>query len=62
MEDLLEKSSLLKDFKAVKEGNVWCTKENVYQSSMALGTMISDFHAMLTGENTDEITYMYPLS
>lgn len=59
VEDLLEKSSLMKNFKAVKEGNVYCTTKNLYQSSMELGTMISDIHKMLTGE--EGLTYIYKL-
>lgn len=59
-EELLSKSTLLKNFKAVKDGNVFCTSKNLYQSSMELGTIISDIHKMLTGEN-DSFTYLYKL-
>lgn len=58
--ELLNKSSLLENFKAVQEGNVYCTTENLYQSSMELGTMIQDIHKMLSGEDSD-LTYLYPL-
>lgn len=63
VEGLLEKSGLLSDFKAVKEGNVWCTAENLYQKSMALGDFASDIHVMLTEENPDpaETKYLYRL-
>lgn len=63
VEELLEKSGLLSDFKAVKEGNVWCTAENLYQKSMALGDFASDIHVMLTEENPDpaETKYLYRL-
>lgn len=59
VEDLLEKSGLLEKFRAVQEGHVYCTTKNLYQSSMALGTIISDMHKMLTGK--DEMTYLYRL-
>lgn len=59
VEDLLAKSSLLEKFKAVEEGNVYCTTKNLYQSSMKLGTIISDMHKMLAGE--DNMTYLYQL-
>lgn len=59
IEDLLEKSSLLERFLAVQEGRVYCTTKNLYQSSMELGTIISDMHKMLTGE--DGMTYLYQL-
>lgn len=60
VEELMGKSSLLGNFKAVQEGNVFCTTKNLYQSSMELGTIISDIHKMLTGE-TDSLTYIYQL-
>lgn len=59
IEDLLEKSSLLERFQAVQQGKVYCTTKNLYQSSMELGTIISDMHKMLTGE--DDMTYLYRL-
>lgn len=59
-DDLLAKSSLFENFKAVKNGNVWCIGKNVYQDTMETGSIISDFHRMLT-EDTDELTYMYRL-
>lgn len=63
MSELLKKSSLLEDFKAVKEGNVWCTEKNLFQETTGLGTMIADIHDMLTqGEDgADKFTYMYRL-
>lgn len=60
MAELIDKSSLLENFRAVQEGNVYCTTKNLYQSSMELGTMIRDIHEMLDGEN-DELTYLYQL-
>lgn len=60
VDELLSNSALLKNFKAVQEGNVFCTSKNLYQSSMELGTIISDIHKMLTGEN-DGFTYIYKL-
>lgn len=57
--DLLAKSDLMKNFKAVQEGHVYCTTRNLYQSSMELGTIISDIHNMLTEEG--ELTYIYKL-
>ena len=63
MEQLLEKSNLLKDFKAVKNGNVWCTGKNLFQESTGLGVMIDDIHKMLNseGDSLTELTYMHRL-
>jgi iron complex transport system substrate-binding protein len=60
VEELTAKSALLANFKAVQEGNVFCTTKNIYQSSMELGTIISDIHKMLAGEE-DSLTYLYQL-
>ena len=35
IEDLISKNELLKDFKAVKENNVWCTNQNFFQDMMS---------------------------
>lgn len=53
IDELVEKNELLADFKAVKNGNVWCTQENLFQETMKLGTVISDFNAIFT-ETTNE--------
>ena len=42
LEDLLKKCSLLKDFKAVKNHQVWCTTEDMYQQSMSAGNLTGD--------------------
>lgn len=60
LEDLLKKCSLLKDFKAVKNHQVWCTTEDMYQQSMSTGNLIEDFHRMLTGDDK-ETRYLYRL-
>lgn len=64
MDELLGKSSLLKEFKAVKDGNVWCTGKNLFQETTGLGKMIEDIHTMLTAEDEglSELTYMHKLS
>ena len=60
---LLAKSSLLGDFKAVKDRNVWCTEQNLFQETLELGTMIEDIHTMLTSEDEtlDSLTFMHKL-
>lgn len=62
LDELLDKSPLLKDFKAVQDGNVWCTEKNLFQETTGLGVMIEDIHTMLTEtETSDELTYMHRL-
>lgn len=54
IDELTSKNELLKDFKAVQNGNVWCTKENLFQETMKLGTVISDFNSIFTGNTENE--------
>lgn len=49
--ELISKNSLLKNFKAVQNGNVWCTDKNLFQETTQLGLMISDIHRMLTEDD-----------
>ena len=57
IDELLAKSSLLSEFKAVKEGNVWCTDRNLYQDTTQAGEMIDAFQKIFSGEadNLDEL-------
>lgn len=62
IEQLLAKSQLLADFKAVKSGNVWCISKNFYQESLELGNMILDVHAILNGEEDSELHFLHKLT
>lgn len=63
VEELISKNSLLKDFKAVQNGNVWCTGKNLFQETTQLGLMISDIRRMLTESDggLTELNFMYRL-
>ena len=61
VEQLLDKCAVLEDFKAVKEGNVWCTTNDMYQQSMSIGYLIQDMHAMLNGASETEMEYLFHL-
>ena len=58
--DLLRKNSLISDFKAVKNGEVWATDQNMYQQMMQTGRIIADFNAAITGSGADT-TYVHKL-
>ena len=62
IDELLTKSPLLADFKAVQTGNVWCITKNFYQESLALGDMILDVHAILNDENADGLRFLHKLT
>lgn len=64
MEELLEKSPLLSQFRAVQTGNVWCTQKNMYQETTQLGLMIQSFRRVFSGEaeGLNELPFLYRLS
>lgn len=63
MDQLEAMSPLLKNFKAVKKGNVWCTGQNMYQDTTSVGQMILDINTILTSDDPPEqLTYMTKLS
>ena len=61
MEELFEKCELLADFKAVQNGNVWCTTNDMYQQSLSIGYLMEDIHAMLLDEGEDNMHYLFRL-
>lgn len=61
VEELLDKCEVLADFKAVKEGNVWCTTNDMYQQSLSIGYLMEDIHAMLLGEEKEKMHYLFHL-
>ena len=61
LDELLKKCTLLKDFKAVKEGNVWCLTKSMFQETTCLGDVIMDIHRMLTEDDPEGLTYLYRL-
>ena len=60
VDELLAKSTLFSDFKAVKEGHVWCTSSQTFQQVMGVADLIGDMHRMFLGEE-DGMTYLFPL-
>lgn len=64
IDQLLDKSALLADFKAVKEGNVWCTEKNMFQQTTGAADMIADLHAIVTGstDDSDQLTFLHRLN
>ncbi len=64
LDELLEKNEVLAEFRAVQEGNVWCTGQDLFQSSMGLGDLLLDIHTVLTQEDPEpgSLTYLYRLT
>ena len=62
IDDLLTKSDLFADFKAVKDGNVWCTGKQLYQATDIVGELIKDVHLMLTDGDEKDMTFLTRVS
>ena len=58
--ELTQAQPLLADFRAVREGNVFCTGKSLYQATDGIGTFIGDLRDMLSGK-TDGMTFLYRL-
>lgn len=61
LEELMEKSELIKDFKAVQTGDVWCTEKNLFQESTGIVDFMVDLHRMVTEEKPENMNYMFRL-
>lgn len=51
IDQLLEMNDLFADFKAVQDGNVWCTNQNLYQEVNELGNMVGEINTIITTSN-----------
>lgn len=58
--DFTAKWELLSEFKAVKDGNVFCTTPDYFQITNTLGDMIVDMNTMLTGSDAP-MEYLFKL-
>ena len=61
LDELFAKCCLLKDFKAVQEGNVWCTTNDMYQQSLSVGYMMEDIYAMLNKGAEEDMHYLFKI-
>lgn len=58
MKELMGKSDLFKDFKAVKAGNVWTTDKYMYQATDITGELINDINRMLTDGGSEDMIFL----
>ena len=61
--ELAAKNELLKEFKAFKNGDVWCTNQNLYQDTTHIGQMIQSLGIIFSdgSENLETLPYFYRL-
>ena len=58
--ELTDKNPLFRDFKAVKEGQVYCTSRNLFQQITGMTGFIQDINDVLNGVERD-YTYLNKL-
>lgn len=63
IEELLDTSPVLYDFKAVKEGNAWCTSKSMFQQTDKMGTLIQEMNAIFSDDKDAQsgLKYMFRL-
>ena len=54
MDELIAKCPLLAQFKAVQQGNVWCTAQSLFQQSMEMPDLILDMNKVFTEGTPDD--------
>ncbi len=58
--ELIKKNALFKDFKAVKEGRVYCTKPELFQKTTGIADFMKDLNNIFTG-NDKKLIYLTKL-
>lgn len=62
IDQLVEKCGVLADFKAVKNGDVWCAGQNMFQQTTGAADMICDLNAVFSGTADEEkLTFLHRL-
>lgn len=64
LDELLKKNNLLKDMKAVREGNVYGTSKGLYQNTMEPGSIIRELNQLLHPESAspkEDMEYFYKI-
>lgn len=60
IDELIDKNALFKDFKAVKESEVYCTRRNLFQQITGAAEFMRDLNAVFEGEDR-ELKYLKKL-
>lgn len=60
IDELVDKNPVFADFKAVQEGKVFCSTNNMYQETSKIGEVILEMKAIFDG-NYSDIRFFYPV-
>ena len=58
IDELVAKCPLLAEFKAVQNGDVWCTTQSFFQQSMELADFVVDLHRILTEDAPADLQFL----
>ena len=61
LEEMCGKDNILTEFRAVREGRVWCMRSSLYQNASRTGAIIRDLHAIVAGSAEEETEFFYRL-
>ena len=62
IDQLLDRSPLLADFDAVKNGQVWCMERDMFQQSSAAAEVIAELQQILVGTPEDTLEFLHKLT
>ncbi len=62
MDELIAKNELFADFKAVKEGNVYCSNADMFQKTGLVADIITDMYNVINDKDTEDLKFMYKVS
>ncbi|MCR4755180.1 MAG: ABC transporter substrate-binding protein [Lachnospiraceae bacterium] len=62
MDELIAKNDLFADFKAVKEGNVYCSNADMFQKTGLVADIITDMYNVINDKDTEDLKFMYKVS
>ena len=62
VDDLLALDATFADYKAVREGHLYTCEKDMYQSTDKIGSMIEDFHTLVSGGPSESMTFLHKVS
>ncbi len=62
LDELCALNPLLTDFKAVKNHEVWCCEQNVYQQMTSTGAVVADLNEVIAGTQRDTLDFLFRLA
>ena len=61
IQELLDKNELFAEFKAVREGNVYCSNADLFQRTSLVADIITDMYGIINSGDAKDLKFMYKL-